>query len=449
MLPVILSDDEVEAIFTVAPPKLLIVHAKILHRFKTTEGGFKSFLGLPTLVIGVGGPQSVYRHLSEYYTFHSPSDLPAVHPDTSAFFVCTSGSTGPRKLIDITNRIGAFRMHDMFLYLEHSAITPNSIVLSSSSFSFVFSMMVYVQLYVQYGVRQYVLPSDDLDAILEAIHQHRVTLTSLISPKHVATIAERPGVTKNYDLACLKTVRSGGQMLAEATVLAASRILGVDIENPFGTSEVSVVFQSDKSGCRFLSFDGKIRLHDDRFVVKLIDDEGQPVPKGQLGELCVKSPAVARGYFNNPIKTAEAFDDDGFYHTGDIFFLNDDGNYVIQGRKSDIIKTAKKYCSPVPIVDICMSFGGISQCAVVGAYDAKVASEFPRAYIVPHNLDAFPPSRLEEFIQYVNERVPDKAMMLTGGANILPMLPYTASNKLDMFKLRGLAQKELEEMTGP
>lgn len=92
-----------------------------------------------------------------------------------------------------------------------------------------------------------------------------------------------------------------------------------------------------------------------------------------------------------------------------------------------------------------MAFGGIRECAVVGAFSKKRVYELPRAYIVPEHGNNQDPEKLAEAVaQFVNERVPEKDSELTGGVKVISALPRTAVGKVDRFTLRQWAQDEVE-----
>ena len=113
----------------------------------------------------------------------------------------------------------------------------------------------------------------------------------------------------------------------------------------------------------------------------VLDDEGNEVPRNHEGELCVKGPNVFRGYFGNPQATRDAFTKDGWFKTGDIVSVDDDGFIFIKDRKKDmiIIKGLKVFSAQVEAV--IASCPGIEECAIIGVPDGK-GGEFVKCYAV-------------------------------------------------------------------
>jgi len=112
-----------------------------------------------------------------------------------------------------------------------------------------------------------------------------------------------------------------------------------------------------------------------------VDDEGNEVPRNCEGELCVKGPNVFRGYFGNPQATRDAFTEDGWFKTGDIVAIDDDGFIFIKDRKKDmiIIKGLKVFSAQVEAtIDTCP---GIEESAIIGVPDGK-GGEFIKCYAV-------------------------------------------------------------------
>ena len=115
--------------------------------------------------------------------------------------------------------------------------------------------------------------------------------------------------------------------------------------------------------------------------VIVLDDDGKELPRNQEGELCIKGPNVFRGYFNNPKATQDAFTQDGWFKTGDIGVIDDDGFIFIKDRKKDmiIIKGLKVFSAQVEAV-IC-EHPAIEECAIIGVPDGR-GGEFVKCYAV-------------------------------------------------------------------
>ncbi|KAI7887017.1 acetyl-CoA synthetase-like protein [Lichtheimia hyalospora FSU 10163] len=157
---------------------------------------------------------------------------------------------------------------------------------------------------------------------------------------------------------------------------------------------------------------------------------------GVEGELWVKGPMNAVGYYNRPDLTAKAFDNDGYYHTSDMFIVDQENSYINLGREVDAIKS--KDCN------VC--FEGVKQCVAVGVSNSKSADDHPHIYIVPTQGTTFDQDKISQLITYVNERVTNPTMKLDdNGVTLLEKLPDGRNFKVDRKKLRQMANNEMEK----
>lgn len=138
-------------------------------------------------------------------------------------------------------------------------------------------------------------------------------------------------------------------------------------------------------------------------TMKLVDTEGKPVPAGQPGEALVKSPMVFSSYKGLPLATAQAFDEDGFFHTGDMLYLDEEGRYVFVDRLSDMIKTGGENVFAVEVEQVIRQFPGIEECAVVGVDDDQYGEGIAAAIVLePEAAGSF---SSEALIAFCKERM--------------------------------------------
>jgi long-chain acyl-CoA synthetase len=114
--------------------------------------------------------------------------------------------------------------------------------------------------------------------------------------------------------------------------------------------------------------------------IKVVDSEGSPVPNGQQGELCVRGTCVTKGYLNKPEATREVFDTDGWFHSGDIAYMDDDGYAYIVDRKKDMINVGGEKVFPSEVEDMMLAHPKIKDLVIVGIPD-EVRGEAPKAFI--------------------------------------------------------------------
>lgn len=169
-------------------------------------------------------------------------------------------------------------------------------------------------------------------------------------------------------------------------------------------------------------------------TAKYISPEGTEVAPGQTGELCIRGPNVFRGYLNNAAGTRAAFTPDGYFKTGDVGHQDSEGNYFITDRSKDLIKYKGFQVAPAELEGLLASHPKIADAAVIGVYDASLASEVPRAYVVLTQ-DAVRggggrgPETEGEIVRWMNARVATYKW-LRGGVRFVDQIPRSASGKI-------------------
>jgi long-chain acyl-CoA synthetase len=114
--------------------------------------------------------------------------------------------------------------------------------------------------------------------------------------------------------------------------------------------------------------------------IKVIDETGNALPSGQQGELCIRGSCVTRGYLNKPDATAEAFDGEGWFHSGDIAYIDEDGFAYIVDRKKDMINVGGEKVFPSEVEDMMLAHPKIKDLVIVGIPD-DLKGEAPKAFI--------------------------------------------------------------------
>jgi len=169
--------------------------------------------------------------------------------------------------------------------------------------------------------------------------------------------------------------------------------------------------------------------------VRVVDDAGNEVPRGEPGEVVVRGYNVMRGYFEDPDQTAETIDADGWLHTGDIGVMNERGYLRITDRKKDMFIVGGFNAYPAEIENELVRHPAIAQAAVVGAPDDRLG-EVGVAYVVPRSGSTVEP---EEVIAWAREQMAN--YKVPRRVEIVDALPVNASGKVLKFELRERAAK--------
>jgi 2,3-dihydroxybenzoate-AMP ligase len=173
---------------------------------------------------------------------------------------------------------------------------------------------------------------EDVFALVE---RHRVTHIHVV-PALLIRWLDDPSLAR-YDLSSLRIIQSGGQRLQpEVRHRAQVALPGCFIQENFGMAEGLIMFvRADDPDEVRRETCGRPVCPDDE--VKLVDEDGIEVPPGEVGELIVRGPYTLRGYFRSPQHNARAFSPEGFYRSGDLLRMHPSGNYIVEGRRKDLI----------------------------------------------------------------------------------------------------------------
>ncbi|MAL91053.1 MAG: long-chain fatty acid--CoA ligase [Pseudomonas sp.] len=173
---------------------------------------------------------------------------------------------------------------------------------------------------------------------------------------------------RKLDFSALKITLSGGMALQLATAERWKQVTGCSICEGYGLTETSP--GASVNPIEHIQL-GSIGIPVPSTQFKVINDDGQDLPQGEIGELCIKGPQVMKGYWQRPEATAEVIDADGWFKTGDIGVIQEDGYIRIVDRKKDMILVSGFNVYPNELEDVLASLPGVLQCAAIGVPDEK------------------------------------------------------------------------------
>eukprot|EP00271_Cylindrocystis_brebissonii_P007928 TRINITY_DN2187_c0_g1_i1.p1 TRINITY_DN2187_c0_g1~~TRINITY_DN2187_c0_g1_i1.p1 ORF type:complete len:351 (-),score=65.03 TRINITY_DN2187_c0_g1_i1:373-1425(-) len=260
------------------------------------------------------------------------------------------------------------------------------------------------------------MPRFELELLLQVAEKYQVTKASLVPPIILA-LAKHPLVTRGR-WPSLAAVTSGAAPLGpELHHAFGQRFPHVKLGQGYGLTEssptilLSRVFMMlpPEEGGVSSAKPGSAGALLPNTEAKIVDTEtGRALPKKQKGELCVRGPQVMKGYLNNPEATAHTLDSEGFLHTGDIAYVDDDGDFFIVDRVKELIKYKGFQVPPAELEGILLSHSSVSDAAVVPRADAA-AGEVPIAFVVRASSSASDLESLrrlaEELKQHVGRQV--------------------------------------------
>ena len=263
---------------------------------------------------------------------------------------------------------------------------------------------------------------------LDLVAAHGVQ-TSPVVPTMLRVLLQSP--LESYDLRTLQRLVSGSAPLpAEVVEQWHRRVPGVEIDEGYGCSETCASGTVNRLGH---ARPGTVGQASPGVEIRIVDPTcGAPVGPGVDGEVCLRSASLMAGYWNDPEATATALRD-GWFHTGDLGHLDDDGYLTIVDRLKDVIIRGGFNVYPRDVEEVLIAHPAVAVCAVVGRPDPDKGEEVvafvqlvPGATVTPDDLVAFARERLSA-VKYPRD------------VRIVDTVPLTSVGKLDRKALRGLA----------
>ncbi|MEO6125663.1 MAG: AMP-binding protein [Ilumatobacteraceae bacterium] len=199
---------------------------------------------------------------------------------------------------------------------------------------------------------------------LDLLESESATVTGAV-PTMLIALMEHPDFA-HRDLSALRTVSSGGSVVPAALVRTIEDRLGVQYSTMFGQTEASPGITQTHLDDSAEDKGATVGQPLEHMSVKIVDDAGNIVAVNTSGELLARSPVVMSGYWNLPVETAAAIDDDGWLHTGDLAVMDDRGYCRIIGRLKDMITRGSENIYPREIEDVLFAHPDVAEVAVVG-----------------------------------------------------------------------------------
>ncbi len=398
-----LEDAGARALLTVPPCLVKAAHA-------AREAGVRE-----VFVVGEANGATPFASL-----LASAGDPPAVTLDPRTQVVVlpySSGTTGLPKGVMLTHRNLVANMLQSAPVLN---IGEGDVMLGVLPFFHIYGMVVIMNLGIHLGATVVTMPRFDLEQCLQTIQQYGVTFANVVPPI-VLAFAKSPLVDK-YDLSRMRTLFSGAAPLSEQVANAASARLGCRVVQGYGLTETSPVTHATRINNGSIKIGG-IGPPLPNTEARVMDvATGAELGANESGEICVRGPQVMKGYLNKPDATSAMIDADGWLHTGDIGYADDEGCFFIVDRLKELIKYKGMQIAPAELEAVLLSHAHVADAAVIPVANEE-CGEVPKAFVVLRG-DVTP----EAIMGYVAERVaPYKKLR---AIEVIDQIPKSPSGKI-------------------
>jgi len=294
----------------------------------------------------------------------------------------TGGTTGVAKGAMLTHRnlmSNMLQCHGLFtMVLSEGQET----VIAPLPLYHIYAFTVHCMVLLQTGNHSVLIPNPrDIPGFIKTLEKEKFSGFVGLNTLFVALCGQES--FRNIDFSALKLTISGGMALTKDAADQWKQVTGCDIAEGFGMTETSPVVSFNPPGHIKL---GTIGMPVASTLCKVIDEEGNELPIGEAGELCVKGPQVMKGYWQRPEATAETITEDGWLKTGDMAVISEDGYMKIVDRKKDMIIVSGFNVYPNEVEDVVVSHPDIVEAAAIGIPDPK-SSEAVKVFVVSKNQD--------------------------------------------------------------
>jgi 2,3-dihydroxybenzoate-AMP ligase len=208
------------------------------------------------------------------------------------------------------------------------------------------------------------------EEVFPLVAKHRVTHIKVV-PALLIRLISSPAVTQ-HDTSSVRYIQSGGQRLQPEVRLKTKELIpSCFVQENFGMSEGMLFFvrAGDPEDVRLETVGRPVSPDDE---VRLIDDDGNEVPFGEVGEMCARGPYTLRGYYGAPEHNAKVFTPDGFYCSGDLMRQHPSGNFMVEGRKKDLINRGGEKISAEEIENLILQHPAVQNIACVAMPDPNM-----------------------------------------------------------------------------
>lgn len=364
---------EIVALLRKTTPKVLVYSGE----FTETVGKIAAEVESITQYVHIDGqgiPNSRYYEKTLTDSVLRPVTTEDLTEEDIACLIFTGGTSGLPKAAQISHRMIAWNALNTIIHdLQHGDITVNSFPLFHTG-----GLLVYTTPLLILGGTVVLTRRFDAQQVLTLLEEYAATVYA-----GVPTMYQMMTAAPNWpsaDLSNLRFCTSGGAPLPVSLVEKFQREKGVQFKQGFGMSEFGpgVFALAPEDAIRKAGSIGRPNFFVD---ARIVDENNQPLPPGQVGELVLRGPSMCSGYFNEPEASAAVVDEYGYFHTGDLAVMDDNQYFTIVDRKKDMFISGGENIYPNEIEQIIYRHPAVEMCAVVGVPDEKWG-EVGKAFVV-------------------------------------------------------------------
>ncbi|MBL0163276.1 MAG: AMP-binding protein [Xanthomonadales bacterium] len=285
-----------------------------------------------------------------------------------AFLQYTGGTTGVAKGAMLTHRNLIANMQQASAWIGTGMREGEEVIITALPLYHIFALTANCLTFMKLGGHNHLITNPrDMPGFVAELGRIRYTGITGVNTLFNGLL-NTPGFDK-LDFSSLRMTLGGGMAVQRAVAERWKKVTGCTLSEAYGLTETSPAVCINPLD--LAEYNGSIGLPVSSTEVCIQTDEGQPLPVGEIGELCVRGPQVMKGYWNRPEETAKIIDANGWLHTGDIARMDEKGFFYIVDRKKDMILVSGFNVYPNEIEDVVALMPGVLEVAAIGVPDDK------------------------------------------------------------------------------
>ncbi len=410
----------------------VVISAELMERAAPMLDGIAAQRHLHIIVCGAPGDggqgNGKYIGLEPLLASSSEqAEAAATSADETAFWLYSSGSTGNPK--------GTRHVHSSPYWSARSygigvlGIRPDDVGFSVAKLFFAYGLGNGMNFPMAVGATTVLYPERPTpDSVLATMRAHNPTLFYCVPTLYAAMLAH-PELGHGAGSNRLRLCVSAGEALPEDVGQRWQEKVGYEILDGIGSTEMLHIFVSNRPGqVRYGSSGTPIP----NYEAKLVDDDGSLLGPGDIGELLIKGPTAAEGYWNQRSRSRRTFAGE-WTHTGDKYRVDEDGYYYCCGRTDDMFKVSGIWVSPFEVESALVSHDAVIEAAVIGVEDSDGLLK-PKAFVILKPGHVANAALLDDLKEHVKQQA--GTWKYPRWIEVREELPKTATGKIQRFKLR-------------
>ncbi|MBZ9881552.1 long-chain fatty acid--CoA ligase [Mesorhizobium sp. CA10] len=326
---------------------------------------------------------------------------PTVSGDDIAFLQYTGGTTGVSKGAVLLHRNVLSNVAQNSLWVEDAyTVKPKPAHLNficALPLYHIFALTVNALMGMQQGAQNVLIPNPrDIPGFVKELAKHPMHIFPGLNTLFNALLNNEE--FRKLDFKPLILTLGGGMAVQKGVAERWKALTGCPVSEGYGLSETSPVATANKFSSA--DFTGTIGLPLPSTEIAIRDDDGNNVPLGEVGEICIRGPQVMAGYWNRPDETAKAMTEDGFFKSGDMGFMDERGYTKIVDRKKDMILVSGFNVYPNELEEVVAHHPGVLEVAAIGVPDEH-SGEVPKLFVVKKD----PALTVETLMAYCRENL--------------------------------------------